>query len=73
MFTLTSEEFKSLICQIGISKKGRGGRRKLPMVFTQEGVAMLSSVLHSDRAPATQSRQIVGMLIRWCDTIGQVT
>lgn len=50
MFTLTAEEFKSLICQIGISKKGRGGRRKLPMVFTQEGVAMLSSVLHSDRA-----------------------
>jgi len=33
-----------------ISKKGRGGRRYLPFVFTEQGVAMLSSVLNSDRA-----------------------
>lgn len=46
MFRLTREEFLS--CQIGISKKG--GRRYLPYVFTQEGVAMLSSVLNSKRA-----------------------
>jgi hypothetical protein len=39
-----------LICQIGISKKGRGGRQKLPLVFTEPGVAMLSSVLNSERA-----------------------
>lgn len=32
------------------SKPGRGGRRKLPRVFTEQGIAMLSSVLHSDRA-----------------------
>lgn len=50
MFELTAEEFESLIFQIGISKKGRGGRRHLPLVFTEQGVAMLSSVLNSKRA-----------------------
>ena len=49
MFQLTSEEFESLISQIVISK-GRGGTRKLPYVFTEQGVAMLSSVLRSPRA-----------------------
>ena len=33
-----------------ISKKGRGGRRYLPYIFTEQGVAMLSSVLRSERA-----------------------
>ena len=50
MFQLTVEEFKFLRFQIGISKKGRGGRRFLPYVFTEQGVAMLSSVLRSKRA-----------------------
>lgn len=50
MFELTPLEFQSLICQNGISKKGRGGRKKLPLVFTEPGVAMLSSVLSSERA-----------------------
>ena len=45
MFQLNAEEFKSLIFQFGISKKGRGGRRYLPYAFTEQGVAMLSSVL----------------------------
>ncbi len=37
--------------QIGMSKtKGRGGRRYIPYVFTEQGVAMLSSVLNSKRA-----------------------
>ena len=36
--------------QIVTSKKGRGGRRYLPYLFTEQGVAMLSSVLNSDRA-----------------------
>ncbi|PCI32839.1 MAG: hypothetical protein COB53_12385 [Elusimicrobia bacterium] len=35
MFRLTPEEAESLRCQIGISKKGRGGRRFLPMVFSE--------------------------------------
>jgi len=50
MFRLTSEEFKSLRFQIGMSKKGRGGRRYLPYGFTEQGVAMLSGVLNSKRA-----------------------
>ncbi len=50
MFQLSAEENERLISQIATSKIGRGGRRKLPLVFTQEGVAMLSSVLHSPRA-----------------------
>jgi phage regulator Rha-like protein len=45
------EESESLRFQIGTSKKtGRGGRRYLPYVFTEQGVAMLSSVLTSKRA-----------------------
>jgi hypothetical protein len=50
MFRLMPEELESLTFQIGISKKGRGGRRYLPYVFTEQGVAMLSSVLNSIRA-----------------------
>jgi len=48
MFQLTKEEFQNLMCQIGIS--GWGGTRKLPYAFTEQGVAMLSGVLHSKRA-----------------------
>ena len=51
MFQLAKEEADSLIFQIGISKtEGRGGRRFLPYAFTENGVAMLSSVLNSERA-----------------------
>jgi len=51
MFRVTSSESDSLIFQSGISKKkGRGGSRYLPYAFTEHGIAMLSSVLHSDRA-----------------------
>ncbi len=49
-FQLTPEEFGALISQIATSNPGRGGRRKPPWVFTEQGVAMLSSVLRSDRA-----------------------
>jgi hypothetical protein len=49
-YQLTQQEFTSLISQIAISKIGRGGRRKLPWVFTERGVAMLSSVLRSPTA-----------------------
>ena len=48
MFQLSKEEFKSLKFQFGISSWG--GTRKLPYVFTEQGVAMLSSVLRSKRA-----------------------
>jgi len=63
MFQLTKEEFedlrfqietlensKSLRLQIETSKEGRGGTRYLPYAFTEQGVAMLSGVLHSDKA-----------------------
>jgi len=50
MFQLTADETYVLRYQIGTSKKGRGGRRYLPYVFTEQGVAMLSSVLNSERA-----------------------
>lgn len=46
----TSNRRKNLRSQIVISKTGRGGRRYLPFVFTEHGVAMLSSVLNSPRA-----------------------
>ncbi len=52
MFRLTKKEVDSLRFQVETSNKGRGGRRYLPYVFTQEGVAMLSSVLNSPRAIA---------------------
>ncbi|MDU0964035.1 MAG: ORF6N domain-containing protein [Peptostreptococcus anaerobius] len=50
MFQLSDDEYKSLISQNAISKKGRGGRRTLPYVFTEQGIAMLSAVLKSDIA-----------------------
>ncbi|PKP17651.1 MAG: DNA-binding protein [Bacteroidetes bacterium HGW-Bacteroidetes-21] len=48
MFQLSEKEFKNLMFQNGISSWG--GVRKMPFVFTEQGVAMLSSVLSSDRA-----------------------
>jgi hypothetical protein len=51
LFRVNDEEAEALRCQFGISNvAGRGGRRYLPYSFTQEGVAMLSSVLRSGRA-----------------------
>lgn len=52
MFQLNKEEFASLRSQFVTSKpkSGRGGRRYPPYAFTEEGVAMLSSVLNSPRA-----------------------
>ena len=52
MFQLTKGEYDNLRFQIGTSNNNisRGGRRYLPHVFTEQGVAMLSSVLNSKRA-----------------------
>ena len=62
MFQLTKEEFEDLRFQIETPKsssslksqfvisKGRGGNRHLPYAFTEQGVAMLSGVLNSDKA-----------------------
>ena len=50
MFQLTKAEFENLKSQIAISSSKWGGRRHAPYVFTEQGVAMLSSVLRSKRA-----------------------
>lgn len=52
MFQLSAEEFADLKSQSVISSGGHGGRRKSPLVFTEQGIAMLSGVLRSDRAIA---------------------
>jgi hypothetical protein len=49
MFQIDAEEWANLRCQMGISS-AHGGRRGRPFVFTEQGVAMLPSVLHSERA-----------------------
>jgi ORF6N domain len=55
MFQLTAEEESALRSHFATSNKpapNRGGRRYLPYVFTEQGVAMLSSVLSTERAVA---------------------
>jgi hypothetical protein len=49
MFQLSGEESDNLRCQIGISSGWGGRRRSRPYAFTEQGVAMLSSVLRSPR------------------------
>jgi hypothetical protein len=58
-YQLTTQEFADLKSQIVISKSGRGGRRKSPWVFTEHGVAMLSSVLNSPTAARVTSKSCV--------------
>ena len=60
MFQLSQEEFADLRSQFATSNRGHGGRRFMPYVFTEQGVAMLSSVLNSEMA--------VQMNIRIIDT-----
>ncbi|MBI1808184.1 MAG: ORF6N domain-containing protein [Ignavibacteria bacterium] len=50
MFELTAEEFSSLRSQIATSNVRRGGSRYKPFAFTEQGVAMLSTVLNSEGA-----------------------
>ena len=50
MFELTKEESDFLMLQFATSKGGRGGRRKLPLVFTEHGAIMAANVLNSERA-----------------------
>ena len=62
MFQLTAEEFENLMSQFAISSSEHGGRRKLPYVFTEQGVAMLSGVLRSDTA-VKMSIQIISAFV----------
>lgn len=50
MFQLNEIEWDFLRSQFATSKSGRGGNRILPVAFTEHGIAILSSVLNSDRA-----------------------
>ncbi len=50
MFSLTNQEFRNLKSQFVISSLSWGGRRSPPLAFTEQGIAMLSSVLNSRRA-----------------------
>ena len=49
MFQLTKSEWENLTFQIGISSFQHGGRRSMPYAFTEQGVAMLASVLNSPK------------------------
>ncbi|MBU0579918.1 MAG: ORF6N domain-containing protein [Candidatus Margulisbacteria bacterium] len=52
MFQLTTSEMKNWISQIVISNKEKMGLRRKPLAFTEQGIAMLSSVLNSEKAIA---------------------
>jgi hypothetical protein len=67
MFELSQEELENLRCQIGTSSWG--GTRYQPMVFTEQGVAMLSSVLNSERAIEVNIT-IVRVFVRLREMIG---
>jgi hypothetical protein len=56
MFQLTPDELQSLRLQIGTSK-ARGGSRYRSHAFTEQGIAMLSSVLNSEKAPSYRVRK----------------
>ncbi len=62
-FVLTDEEVTSLMSQIATSKKGRGGRRKMPRVFTEHGAIMAANVLNSPVA-IRASVQVVRAFVR---------
>jgi hypothetical protein len=68
-FQLTDDEVAGLRFHFETSKRGRGGRRYLPYAFTEQGVAMLSSVLRSSRA--AQVNTTCGGR-RWIDCIGRM-
>ena len=50
MFQVTENEYENLRSQFVTSKKGHGGRRYMPFVFTEQGIYMLATVLKSDVA-----------------------
>lgn len=71
MFRLTRQEHESLRSQTVILKKGRGEHRKhLPLAFTEQGVAMLSSVLRSERAVQVNI-EIMRAFVRMRTMVGQ--
>ena len=73
-FQLKKEEYDSLRSQFVTSKEGRGGRRYLPYVFTEQGIAMLSAVLRSDIAIQVSIRisSVSDTAGRICNTVSRL-
>ncbi len=81
MFQITLEEYRFLKSQFVTSKNGRGGKQKQPIVFTENGVAMLSGILNSERAinvnivimrTFTKLRSFLAMECSLKDEVGQL-
>lgn len=64
MFRLTKKEWTVLTSQFAMSKPGRGGRRTLPMAFTEHGALMAANILSSDRAVA-MSIEVIRAFVRF--------
>lgn len=71
MFQLTEQEWQSLKFQSGTSSDGHGGRRYFPNVFTEQGIAMLSAVLHTETAVKV-SIQIMKAFVAMRKSLGQL-
>lgn len=69
MFQLDDTEYAALISQFATSKPGRGGRRKLPLAFTEHGAIMAATVLNSPRAVEV-SVYVVRAFVRLRETLG---
>ena len=71
MFALTEDEWEILRFQFGTSSTQHGGRRNFPTAFTEQGIAMLSSVLHTDVAVRV-SIQIMQAFVAMRRALGQL-
>jgi len=72
MFSLDKHEFDVLMLQIATSKKGRGGRRKLPYAFTEHGAVMAANILNSERAVA-MSVYVVRAFVKLREVLSSTT
>jgi hypothetical protein len=64
MFQLTSDEYHFLKSQFVTSKNGSGGKQKQPLVFTENGVAMLSGILNIDKDDVGQLKKNTNHLFK---------
>ena len=71
MISLNEKEWENLRCQNGTSSFKHGGRRNFPTAFSEQGIAMLSAVLHTDVAISV-SIQIMLAFVSMRKTLGQL-
>jgi hypothetical protein len=69
-FQLTQDELAGLMLQYATSKKGRGGRRKLPLAFSEHGAIMVASILNSPQA-VQMSVFVVRAFVKMRETLAQ--